>query len=491
MKEVNLISFIDAYTNLSKELFDKYKEYYSIDIKRTKELECLSGMINEIKTINQNIEIFDRFFIGFKIPQIGKEFDLLRFDDDSIINIELKTENTKEKIKEQLEKNKYYLNFLNKNLLCFTYILSENKFYEIGKNNSLNEVATSEVASKLIDQKPCIINDIKSFFNPSDYLVSPFNSTDKFIKGYYFLTEHQKNIKTQALKEIENPNTSIISIQGKAGTGKTLLIYDIAREIYRTEEVLIIHCGYLNEGQNKLTEDYDWYIVPIKDALQQDFSKYKLVIIDETQRIYPKQFDEIIKKVKQNNSSCIISFDGEQTLRDREKNNNIPDKVDKIKTHSFELTDKIRTNENVTDFIKMLFNRNIPYSAGQYNQNIEFSYFNDLEKVKEFIEYLKTNSWRVINYTPQKYGSHPPHERFYIWGELNSHEVIGQEFDNVVTVIDESFHYNSSGVLETKNNTYYHSVKMLFQIMTRAKLKIHLVIYKNEEILERCLQILK
>ena len=242
MKEVNLISFIDAYTNLSKELFDKYKEYYSIDIKRTKELECLSGMINEIKTINQNIEIFDRFFIGFKIPQIGKEFDLLRFDDDSIINIELKTENTKEKIKEQLEKNKYYLNFLNKNLLCFTYILSENKFYEIGKNNSLNEVSTREVASKLIAQKPYIINDIKSFFNPSDYLVSPFNSTDKFIKEYYFLTEHQKNIKTQVIEEINNPNTSIISIQGKAGTGKTLLIYDIAREIYRTEEVLIIHC---------------------------------------------------------------------------------------------------------------------------------------------------------------------------------------------------------------------------------------------------------
>ena len=84
----------------------------------------------------------------------------------------------------------------------------------------------------------------------------------------------------------------------------------------------------------------------------------------------------------------------------------------------------------------------------------------------------------------------PPHEIFYILGELNSHKVIGQEFDNVVAVIDESFHYNSSGFLETKN-TYYHSVKMLFQIMTRAKLKIHLVIYKNEEILERCLQILK
>jgi len=489
MKEVNLISFIDAYTNLSKELFDKYKEYYSIDFKRTGELECLSGMINEIKTINQNIEIFDKFFIGFKIPQIGKEFDLLRFDNDSIINIELKTENTKEKIKEQLEKNKYYLNFLNKHLLCFTYILSENKFYEIGKNNSLNEVSTREVVSKLIAQKPCIINDIKSFFNPSDYLVSPFNSTDKFINEYYFLTEHQKNIKTQIIKEIKKTNTSIISIKGKAGTGKTLLIYDIAREIYKTEEVLIIHCGYLNEGQNQLITNYSWSIVPIVNYLQQDFSKYKLVIIDETQRIYPDQFDHIINEVNQNNSNCIISFDGEQTLRDWEKNNNIPDKVDKIKTHSFELTDKIRTNKNVTDFIKMLFNRNIPYS-GQYNQNIEFSYFNDLEKVKEFIEYLKANSWKVINYTLQKYGS-SPHKIFYIWGELNSHKVIGQEFDNVVAVIDENFYYNNSGVLDIKCNVYYDSAKMLFQIMTRAKLKIHLVIYKNEEILERCLQILK
>ena len=158
--------------------------------------------------------------------------------------------------------------------------MSENKFYEIGQNNDLNEVSTREVVSKLIAQNSYIVNDINSLFNPSDYLVSPFNSTDKFIKGYYFLTEHQKNIKSQALKEIEKPDTAIISIKGKAGTGKTLLIYDIAKEIYKKEEVLIIHCGYLNEGQSKLTEDYDWYIVPIKDALQQDFSKYKLVIID-------------------------------------------------------------------------------------------------------------------------------------------------------------------------------------------------------------------
>lgn len=111
MKQVNLISFIDAHSNLSEELFTKYKEYYSINFERVGELKCLSDMIDTIKTINQKVEIFDRFFIGFKIPQIGKEFDLLRFDSDSIVNIELKKESTEEKIKEQLEKNKYYLSF--------------------------------------------------------------------------------------------------------------------------------------------------------------------------------------------------------------------------------------------------------------------------------------------------------------------------------------------------------------------------------------------
>lgn len=487
MKQVNLISFIDAYRSLSEELFTKYKEYYSINFERVGELECLSDMIDTIKTINQKVEIFDRFFIGFKIPQIGKEFDLLRFDSDSIINIELKKESTEEKIKEQLEKNKYYLSFLNKNLFCFTYVSSENKFYELGQNNDLNEVAIREIVSKLIAQNPYIINDIKSFFNPSDYLVSPFNSTDKFIKGYYFLTKHQKNIKSQVLKEIEKPDTAIISIKGKAGTGKTLLIYDIAKELYKTKEVLIIHCGYLNEGHIKLINDYSWCIIAIKIALQQDFSKYKLVIIDEAQRIYPSQFYSIIEKVKQNNSNCIISFDGKQTLHNWEEKNNIPQKVDEIKTHSFELTDKIRTNKDVADFIRMLFNRNIPCS-GQYNHNVEISYFEDLEKVQEFMKYLHTNSWQTINYTPEKRSR--PYDRFYIQEELNSHTVIGQEFDNVVAVIDEHFYYNN-GFLETRYSSYYHSTKMLFQIMTRARLKIHLVIYKNQEILERCLQILK
>lgn len=36
---------------------------------------------------------FDGYYVGYAIKQIGKEFDLLRFGDDKILNIELKIDN--------------------------------------------------------------------------------------------------------------------------------------------------------------------------------------------------------------------------------------------------------------------------------------------------------------------------------------------------------------------------------------------------------------
>jgi hypothetical protein len=47
---------------------------------------------------------------------LEKEFDLLLFGKDCIINIELKSISTEEKIFKQLERNKYYLSFIEKNI---------------------------------------------------------------------------------------------------------------------------------------------------------------------------------------------------------------------------------------------------------------------------------------------------------------------------------------------------------------------------------------
>ena len=40
---------------------------------------------------------------------------------------------------------------------------------------------------------------IDSLFDPSNYLVSPFNSTKEFVKNNYFLTDHQEEIKNNII----------------------------------------------------------------------------------------------------------------------------------------------------------------------------------------------------------------------------------------------------------------------------------------------------
>lgn len=493
MKEINLISLIDSFENLNTETFQTYLNYYSIKIKDG-EIQDLSKLVNEIKKINTKINIFDMYFVGYTIPQISKEFDLLRFDNDTILNIEIKRESPSEKIKKQLEQNKYYLSFLNREIHCFTYISSENKLFTIDSNNQIVETNFRNLLTIIASQKTRKIPNIDLLFNPSNYLVSPFNSTNQFIKGKYFLTTHQENIKKEVLKSIEAELTSIISIKGKAGTGKTLLIYDIAKEIFANDEVLIIHCGQLNDGHLELIENYNWDIVSAKDIYTQNYSKYKLIIVDEAQRIYPNFFDKVISEVKSSNSNCILSHDEEQTLSKKEINAKIAKKIENVITiPTFELTNKIRTNKEVSNFTDCLFNKEKKFTKHE-TSSIEITYLQNLEETLDFINQLQSNDWKVINYTPDGYKT-PPYERFRIVEEFtNSHRVIGQEFDKVVAVVDEHFYYDKENKLSTKGYSkkpYYHPTKMLYQIISRTRIKLHLIIFRNEEILKRCLELIK
>jgi len=72
-----------------------------------------------------------------------------------------------------------------------------------------------------------------------------------------------------------------------------------------------------------------------------------------------------------------------------------------------------------------------------------------------------------------------------------SHEVIGQEFDNVVLIIDKFFYYNKDNELAYNGQSFYSAHKMLFQNITRTRKKLNLIIIDNSQILNRCLSILQ
>ena len=200
MKEANLISVLSAFKNLDKESFDSYINYHLIKIK-TSELKDLDVLVNNLKSLSKNIGLFDRYFIGYSIPQIGKEFDLLRIDDETIVNIELKKKSTEEKIRAQLLRNKYYLSFIKKELHVFTFVADKGKLYTLDQSNLLEEINLRQLLGILVAQRVKKLDSIDSYFNPSNYLVSPFNSTQEFVRGKYFLTAQQEEIKNEILRQ--------------------------------------------------------------------------------------------------------------------------------------------------------------------------------------------------------------------------------------------------------------------------------------------------
>ncbi len=70
------------------------------------------------------------------------------------------------------------------------------------------------------------------------------------------------------------------------------------RVFFQVLKTLIIHCGKINDGHTKLTDCYNWEIIPIKNIYGIKLSDYRVIIIDETQRIFPGQLDYIISETK-------------------------------------------------------------------------------------------------------------------------------------------------------------------------------------------------
>ena len=491
MRNINILSIIEDYRKLSNTLFQKLMNSYGITSGiKNYELNGIEAFVDELLKANNNISIVNRYYLGYSIPQIGKEFDLLRFGHNYIINIEIKTESSIEKILKQQQKNKYYLSFLDKPLHIYTFISNENKLYKLVIRNNgdeIEEITFNELCNILMSQEVVTFNNIDDLFNPSDYLVSPFNSPEKFMSEGYFLTVQQEQIYKEIQTKLSDTATNFIALTGGAGTGKTLLTYHIAKEtIQRGKKVLILHCAPLNSGHQILMDEYNWSIYMPKYA--PNTIDFDLIIIDEAQRMYPYQFDKYIKEVRTLNKKCIFSYDEKQYLRDNEKQYHTKERIEKeLLCTPYKLTDKIRTNKEIAYFIRQLFNikKNIPNI--DYT-NIELTYCKDCYSAKLLLQELLERGWKTPNYTPGTRSFF--HYEAYLSNDTESaHSVVGQEFNNVVVVIDESFKYNSQGDL-IADNTYYSQRQMLYQIITRTRKKLHIVIINNEVMLNRCIDIL-
>lgn len=81
MKHINILSLVQANTSLASPVFNQFLAHYDIKIKPA-EIEDLKGLVGGLYDLSGDANVFSAFYVGYQIPQIGKEFDLLRFGRD-------------------------------------------------------------------------------------------------------------------------------------------------------------------------------------------------------------------------------------------------------------------------------------------------------------------------------------------------------------------------------------------------------------------------
>lgn len=459
------------------------------------EIQSLYILANALIENGTKVIELDGFFYGFTIPQIGKEFDLLKISERYCLNIELKSTTVpKDQILNQLIKNRYYLKHLGKRMELYTVITDSMTCYKLSMNNKLLSVDLDEIQDRLCKIAENYITEIDNLFYPSEYLVSPLNTPSKFIQGEYFLTQNQEQIKTKILTEIDNAFlSSCFHITGKPGTGKTLLLYDFAKELSKNGKVLLIHCGKLVSGQLKIKNEINnLEIVSAKELENEkfDISNYNFILVDESHRIYEEQFNKICESLIQHDQTCIFSSDPEQILSSAEKSRNIVNKIQNLNlSGEFVLSEKIRTNKELHSFILCMKNLSHRPKCKMNYSNVQLNYANNTEEANNLLEYYRTKKYVFINYSKSNYELSPYSQYDE---DFDTHHVIGQEFDRVVMLMDKSFFYDENGILcgIPHPNPDYLYPNLFYQGITRVRNELAIIVVNAPELFEKIISII-
>lgn len=415
-----------------------------------------------------------RFFYSFVIPKIGKEFDLIRISDDTVINIELKSEHVPEEtIKRQLLQNKYYLASLGRTVRSYTYISNEDKLYRLTKSENLIEADWSKLCSDLLSQQNLYDGDIEALFNESHFLISPLTDSEKFLNREYFLTFQQRDIRKEILKNMTSGQVMVQGFTGVPGTGKTLLLYDIAMSLSEKLHVCVLHFGFFPEELSHLDERLkriDFYSCQSITELPA-LDKYSYILVDEGHQMPDTMFDKVLDYSLSNNKPLLFAFDQEEAVSDDENDSVLAKKLGAMNgCRLYQLTNRIRMNKELSSFIQCIM------CSARYNHHrgypsVEVAYANTEAELEIILdEFIK---------------------RGYIYID-DATNTTCKEFDKVLMIVDESYYYDEAGWLRyhEPDDKKFH-VRNLFHGLSRAKNRIGIIVYHNPSMIRAILELVQ
>ena len=418
------------------------------------ELESMKALVRELEMHMQDVHAL-RFFYSFQVPRLGKEFDLLQIKDDQIVNIELKSGKVSdEAVRKQLLQNRYYLSVQGKMIQSYTYISSQERLVRLNNHDHIVEADWDQLCLALQRQSKDYEGDIEDLFQAEMYLFSPVTEPERFLNKEYFLTSQQKDIERRILDKIRKVKYGYFWFSGLPGTGKTLLLYDIAMKLSVHQKVCMIHCGETGK-EWKILHDRLLRIAFLSDSQLEecpDLKEYSAILVDEAHLLTEEKLHVILELSEKH--PVIFSSDDEDMISDEEMDRTMIREIEHLPDiQSFHLTNRIRTNAELSSFIQNMMH--LPEKRTvRYYPHIQVVYANDEEEAEILLKGYQ---------------------------------------DQLVFIIDERYYYDEKGYLREQRQKHQKptAVRTLFHRLNEAREEFAIIVKRNEAVYEVLLELLQ
>ena len=409
------------------------------------ELESMKALVRELEMHMQDVHAL-RFFYSFQVPRLGKEFDLLQIKDDQIVNIELKSGKVSdEAVRKQLLQNRYYLSVQGKMIQSYTYISSQERLVRLNNHDHIVEADWDQLCLALQRQSKDYEGDIEDLFQAEMYLFSPVTEPERFLNKEYFLTSQQKDIERRILDKIRKVKYGYFWFSGLPGTGKTLLLYDIAMKLSVHQKVCMIHCGETGK-EWKILHDRLLRIAFLSDSQLEecpDLKEYSAILVDEAHLLTEEKLHVILELSEKH--PVIFSSDDEDMISDEEMDRTMIREIEHLPDiQSFHLTNRIRTNAELSSFIQNMMH--LPEKRTvRYYPHIQVVYANDEEEAEILLKGYQ---------------------------------------DQLVFIIDERYYYDEKGYLREQRQKQQKptAIRMLFHRLNEAREEFAIIVKRTEAV---------
>ena len=430
------------------------------------ELESMRALVERLELHMQDVSAL-RLFYSFQIPRLGKEFDLLQIRENQIINIELKSGAVSEEaIQKQLIQNRYYLSALGKPIQSYTYISSQNRLMRLTNHDHVIEASWNQLCAALQKEGKDYSGDIENLFRAEWYLFSPLTEPNRFLNKEYFLTAQQRDIKRQILKKICEEQTGYFSFSGLPGTGKTLLLYDIAMKLSNRQQVCIIHCGEAGKKWEILHKRLQRIDFLSDNQLETQFSleDYHAILVDEAHLLSVEKLNVLLNMSE--DRPIIFSSDSEEMISPKEIDQSTMKQMEELPNlQTFRLTNRIRTNVELSSFIQNMMHLPVRKNQNEF-PHVSVVYANDEKEADTLVQDYVRQGYQ---YFQQMEGA-----------ELGVTAV--RDTEKMVVMLDERYYYDEDQYLRSRNpmQNGQSEVRRLFHLLNQAKENLAFVVKENE-----------